>query len=191
MRTKKKVLLLYSTRDGHALKIAETIATIFDSKALDYDFLNLDIPLSVHPDQYQAVLIVAAIRYGRFSQSVLKFARTYQNFLNNKPTGFLGVCLIARKLKKRLPQHNIYLRKFLSRTQWRPMLCEAIAGALKYPQYRWWDRQLIRLIMSITGGETNTKREIVYTDWDQVKRLTDTFLVRTQKAIDPAQANAI
>ena len=177
-----KALLLYSTRDGHTLQIAKTIASIFDAKALDYDFFNLDEPLSVHPNQYQAVLVVAALRYGHFSPSVLAFARTYYNLLNNKPTGFLGVCLIARKLKKRLPQHNAYLRKFLSRTQWRPLLCEGIAGALRYPQYRWLDRQLIRLIMVMTGGETNTKKEIVYTDWDQVKRLANTFLMLTKES---------
>jgi len=176
-----KVLLLYSTRDGHALQIAKTIAAIFDAKAQEYDLVNLDVPLSVQPSQYEAVLVIAAIRYGYFRPSVLAFARTYYNLLNNKPTGFLGVCLTARKPKKRLPQYNAYLRKFLSKTQWRPLLCEGIAGALRYPQYRWWDRQLIRLIMLMTGGETNTKAEIVYTDWDQVTRLANAFLMLIQK----------
>jgi menaquinone-dependent protoporphyrinogen oxidase len=39
------------------------------------------------------------------------------------------------------------------------------AGALRYPRYRWYDRFMIRLIMKMTGGETDTRKEVVYTDW--------------------------
>jgi menaquinone-dependent protoporphyrinogen IX oxidase len=39
------------------------------------------------------------------------------------------------------------------------------AGALRYPRYRWYDRFMIRLIMKMTGGETDTSKEVVYTDW--------------------------
>ena len=42
------------------------------------------------------------------------------------------------------------------------------AGALRYPRYRWYDRFMIRLIMKMTGGETDTRKEVVYTDWSQV-----------------------
>jgi menaquinone-dependent protoporphyrinogen oxidase len=42
------------------------------------------------------------------------------------------------------------------------------AGALRYPRYRWFDRLMIQLIMKMTGGETDTRKEVVYTDWQQV-----------------------
>ncbi len=29
---------------------------------------------------------------------------------------------------------------------------------------------MIRLIMKMTGGETDTRKEVVYTDWQQVSR---------------------
>jgi menaquinone-dependent protoporphyrinogen oxidase len=45
------------------------------------------------------------------------------------------------------------------------------AGALRYPRYRWYDRFMIRLIMKMTGGETDTSKEVVYTDWQQVPDL--------------------
>ena len=46
--------------------------------------------------------------------------------------------------------------------------CAVIAGALRYPRYRWYDRFMIKLIMKMSGGETDTRKEVVYTDWEQV-----------------------
>ena len=43
------------------------------------------------------------------------------------------------------------------------------AGALLYPRYKWIDRVMIQLIMKITGGETDTTKEIEYTDWGNLK----------------------
>ncbi len=45
---------------------------------------------------------------------------------------------------------------------------QVIAGALRYPRYRWYDRFMIKLIMKMSGGETDTRKEVVYTDWEQV-----------------------
>jgi hypothetical protein len=38
----------------------------------------------------------------------------------------------------------------------------AIAGTIAF---------MIRLIMKMTGGETDTSKEVVYTDWQQVANL--------------------
>ncbi|MDI4702909.1 hypothetical protein MJI37_34760, partial [Salmonella enterica subsp. enterica serovar Cerro] len=42
---------------------------------------------------------------------------------------------------------------------WRPDYCAVIAGALRYPRYRWYDRLMIKLIMKMSGGETDTSKE--------------------------------
>jgi menaquinone-dependent protoporphyrinogen oxidase len=72
---------------------------------------------------------------------------------------------LARKPEKRTPQTNSYTRKFLLNSPWQPQRCAVFAGALRYPRYRWYDRFMIRLIMKMTGGETDTSKEVVYTDW--------------------------
>jgi menaquinone-dependent protoporphyrinogen oxidase len=55
------------------------------------------------------------------------------------------------------------------------------AGALRYPRYRWYDRFMIRLIMKMTGGETDTRKEVVYTDWQQVSRFAREIAQMTSK----------
>ena len=84
------------------------------------------------------------------------------------PSAFYSVNLVARKPEKRTVQTNSYARKFLMNSQWRPDRCAVIAGALRYPRYRWYDRFMIKLIMKMSGGETDTRKEVVYTDWEQV-----------------------
>jgi menaquinone-dependent protoporphyrinogen oxidase len=42
------------------------------------------------------------------------------------------------------------------------------AGALLYSKYGFVDKFMIRLIMKITGGETDTSKDIEYTDWHKV-----------------------
>ena len=43
------------------------------------------------------------------------------------------------------------------------------AGKLDYPRYRFWDRQIIRLIMWMTKGPTDPSVVVDYTDWSQVE----------------------
>lgn len=43
------------------------------------------------------------------------------------------------------------------------------AGKLDYPRYGFWDRQMIRLIMWMTGGPTDPHAVVDYTDWQQVE----------------------
>lgn len=49
------------------------------------------------------------------------------------------------------------------------------AGALRYPRYSWLDRTMIKMIMKMTGGETDTTKEVEYTDWQQVDRFARDF----------------
>jgi len=46
-----------------------------------------------------------------------------------------------------------------------------VAGRLDYPRYTWLDRQMIRLIMRVSGGPTDPEASIEYTDWAAVDGL--------------------
>ncbi len=45
---------------------------------------------------------------------------------------------------------------------------EMIAGALKYTQYNWFIRWVMKGIARKEGGSTDTSRDHEYTDWRQV-----------------------
>lgn len=169
-----KALILYSSRDGQTRSIASYIASKLQD-TLSCDVIDLLQADAIELDQYQQVLIGASVRYGHFHPVLERFVKRHAEQLNRMPSAFFAVNLTARKPEKRAPQTNAYTRKFLLSSPWQPKQCTVFAGALRYPHYRWFDRIMIRFIMKMTGGETDTSKEVEYTDWQQVDRFTQEF----------------
>jgi menaquinone-dependent protoporphyrinogen oxidase len=163
-----KTLILFSTRDGQTREIASFLASELKELGVNAEVMNLHRAGNIMWNQYDRVVIGASIRYGHFHSSLDSFVKKHVQVLNTLPSAFYTVNLVARKPEKRTPQTNSYTRKFLLNSPWQPTQCEVFAGALRYPRYRWYDRFMIRLIMKMTGGETDTNKEVVYTDWQQV-----------------------
>jgi len=169
-----KALVLYSTRDGQTHAIASYIANCMKEK-YECDVIDLLHAQHVTLSRYDKVLVGASIRYGHFNAVLDKFVKQNIQQLNSMPSAFFAVNLTARKPEKRTPQTNSYVRKFLLGTPWKPAMCGVFAGALRYPRYRWVDKVMIQLIMRMTGGETDTSKEVEYTDWEQVKKFVEDF----------------
>ncbi|OOF37091.1 menaquinone-dependent protoporphyrinogen IX dehydrogenase [Rodentibacter heidelbergensis] len=160
-----KTLILYSSHDGQTKKISEFLTALLEGEVI-VDELREDYDL----EPFERVIIGASIRYGHFNKTLDRFIVRNLVHLAQKKSGFFGVNLTARKAGKDNPETNVYVRKFLQRTKWQPELAAVFAGALLYPRYKWFDRVMIQFIMKITGGETDTTKEIEYTDWEKVKQ---------------------
>lgn len=169
-----KALLLYSSREGQTKAIVSYIANQIQGD-MKVDLYNIDEMPSVNLTDYNSILIGASIRYGHFSKMFKAFIDRNSNTLNQMPTAFVSVSLIARKAEKQSPQTNSYTHKYLLSTKWKPSICGVFAGALRYPRYTWLDRVMIQLIMKMTGGETDSSKDVEYTDWEQVKRFSYEF----------------
>ncbi|MCC3704650.1 menaquinone-dependent protoporphyrinogen IX dehydrogenase [Rouxiella badensis] len=169
-----KALVLYSSRDGQTHAIASYIGNIIKEEG-ECDVMDLQDADAIDLSRYGKVMIGASIRYGHFSPLLDKFVKRHVERLNAMPSAFFSVNLTARKPEKRSPQTNAYTRKFLLATPWKPTQCGVFAGALRYPRYGWLDKVMIQLIMRITKGETDTSKEVEYTDWEQVKQFAVDF----------------
>jgi len=169
-----KALILYSSRDGQTHAISSYIASVLKEKC-SCDVIDLAHAEHVDLNSYDQVMIGASIRYGHFNSVLDKFVKKHAEKLNQMPSAFFGVNLTARKPEKRSPQTNAYVRKFLLSSPWEPAICGVFAGALRYPRYRWFDKVMIQLIMRMTGGETDTSKEVEYTDWQQVAKFAEDF----------------
>lgn len=163
-----KTLILYSSRDGQSKKIADFIAQQLTSHQ-EIDIQPLSQQTAVDFSKICCVIIGASIRYGHFHKDLYHFVKTYDKQLNAIPSAFFAVNLTARKANKDTPMTNVYTRKFLQKIEWKPTHTAVFAGALYYPRYNFFDRLMIQFIMRITGGETDSTKEIEYTNWDKVK----------------------
>lgn len=177
-----KALILYSSRDGQTREIAARIAQTLAPQQL-CDVIDLLEVQKVEWSQYDRVLIGASIRYGHFHPVLLKFVTQYKVELQQRVTGFFSVNLTARKADKCTPATNAYTHKFLEQSPWQPDYCAVFAGALRYPRYRWFDRVMIQLIMRMTGGETDTSKEVEYTDWNKVAVFAQDFVQLPGKSL--------
>ena len=161
-------LIIYSSTDGQTkticekiksfLKNRESIKLISLKEANDFDFQS-----------YENIIIGASIRYGKHNKDLYKFISLNKEILEKKRSAFFSVNVVARKPEKNTPETNPYMRKFLKISNWQPNKLAVFAGKVDYPKYGFFDKHIIRLIMFITKGPTDTSRSFEFTDWSKVE----------------------
>jgi len=163
--------LFYATRDGQSRRIAERIAGRIAVMGIETRPQDLAVAQPSPRELAGPIVLVAAVRYGRHLPEAERFLRAYRGLGVPPPLVLLSVNLTARKPGKNTPERNLYLRKLIRRHRLKPVLARAIAGRLDYPRYTWLDRQLIRFIMTLTGGPTDPSTCTEFTAWDEVDAL--------------------
>ncbi|RIY31892.1 hypothetical protein CJP74_05915 [Psittacicella melopsittaci] len=178
----KKVLFLSGTREGHTAKINAFIAQELQKKqAIAVESYTLEQALEQKVDlaSFNAIVIGASIHYGHFPKALNTLVQANLQTLAQVPSFFFGVNLTARKPEKRQVETNVYVRKFLQNTPWQPQAVGVFAGALNYSQLNFFDRNMIRFIMWLTGGDTDPQTNKVYTNWEDVEAFAQTIFNST------------
>ena len=176
------VLLLYATHDGQARLIASRIAGVLGRQGLQVAQHDLaDTLPALQLAEAGAVGLVLAVRYGRHLPQARRFLAANHASLQACRLVVVSVNLTARKPGRTGVAGNVYLRRLLAHYRLHPAEALAVAGRLDYPRYTWLDRQMIRLIMRVSGGPTDPAASIEYTDWAAVDGLAGRMaaLVRT------------
>jgi len=164
-----KMALIYSTVDGHTLRICEKLAEIAKQHAMEVAMIELTPESAIDIDGFDRVVIGASIRYGKHRPEVQRFVNDNLAALDAVPSAFFSVNAVARKAEKRSPDSNPYVRKFLAKVRWKPSLIGIFAGRICYAKYGFLDRTMIRFIMWLTGGPTNLDADVDFTDWAAVE----------------------
>jgi menaquinone-dependent protoporphyrinogen oxidase len=163
-----KVLFLYSTTDGHTIKIAQRIQSVLESTGHDVMLLPVAAASTVDLQAIDKIVIGASIRYGKHKKEVHDFIAKHCDILKKKPGAFFSVNVVARKPNRNTPETNPYLKKFLTIIPWTPDPSAVFAGKIDYQRYSVLDRLMIRFIMYITKGPTDPNAVIEFTNWDNV-----------------------
>lgn len=165
-------LFLYFSYHGQTRRICETMATTL--RGTGKSCLLLDIEAPEAPAALAAcrqVILGAPIRHGRLPKALYRFIAAHTALLATRQNAFFCVSASARKPGRDTPEGSAYLRTFLKRSLWWPQRLTAFAGRIAYPRYRWHEKAIIRFIMLLTGGPTDTAQEHEFTDWDAVRRI--------------------
>ena len=164
-----KFLIIYSTTDGHTKIICERIKNFLTDGNL-VELLSLEDSKKVDLSNFEKIIIGASIRYGKHSKALYEFINLNKNILDQKKSAFFSVNVVARKLEKSKAETNPYVIKFLKKTKWKPDKVDVFAGKVDYPNYNFINKIIIKLIMRITNGPTDTNNSYEFTDWQRVER---------------------
>jgi menaquinone-dependent protoporphyrinogen oxidase len=162
-----KILIIYSTTDGHTRSICKRLQRIAAS-GNDVDLIAMADQPGIDIAPYDKVVIGASIRYGKHQKEVFDFIERNRAALEGKVNAFFSVNVVARKPEKNTPETNPYLQKFLKKIAWQPANLAVFAGKIDYPRYGAFDRTMIRFIMWMGKGPTDPTLTVEFTDWDKV-----------------------
>jgi len=162
-----ETIIIYSSTDGHTKIICEKIRDNFGN-VNDIALVSLKETANLDLLKFNQIIIGASIRYGKHSNDLYRFIKSNRKTLEQKKTAFFSVNVVARKSEKNSPETNPYIKKFLKISNWKPNKIAVFAGKVDYPNYNVFDKYIIKLIMFITKGPTDTSQSYEFTDWSKV-----------------------
>ena len=160
-------LIIYSSTDGHTKTICERILNFLNNGS-EIKIISLDEVKKFDLSAFNKIIIGASIRYGKHSKKLYKFIKLNKNVLDQKQSIFFSVNVVARKSEKNTPETNPYIKKFLKISNWEPKKIGVFAGRVDYPNYSFFDKYVIKFIMFLTNGPTDTSQSYEFTDWSKV-----------------------
>ena len=162
-----KKIFIYSSSNGQSLKICEALNKNKESLIIDMDMLK-----TTKLDNFDQIVIGASVKYGDHNKEVYEFVKKNRVLLEKKKTVFFSVNATARKSEKNTPKTNPYIIKFLKKTNWTPDHIGVFAGMIDFPNYNFIEKYIIKLIMWITNGPTDTSKTFEFTNWEDVKKFS-------------------
>ena len=168
------ILIFYASFEGQTAKIAHEMAGALRSKGHSVDAARVhDSPA---PDGYELVIVGSPIHMNRYPKPLKKFVQQHRDWLNNHTSALFTVCMAinSQRPESRQEAEN-FGKNFTHETQWHPAQSATFAGAVKYTQYGFLTRLIMKLISKREGGNTDTSQDHEYTDWDAVIRFTKQF----------------
>jgi menaquinone-dependent protoporphyrinogen oxidase len=180
------ILIGYATGEGQTAKIAERLRESLRTHGHDAETVDL----SKNHDEldietFDAVLVGASIHIGQHQPEVSAFVERNSTILDTRPSGFFQVSLsAATDDAERKAEAAGYIDAFLEATGWQPDVVGSFGGALRYSEYGFLKRAMMKRIAAGATGDTDTSRDYEYTDWDEVASFASDFqeLLQTEDA---------
>lgn len=173
------ILVAYGTGEGQTTKIAERIVATLRTRGHAADAADVggtQLGGAFDVADYDALLVGASIHGGRHQSAVRRFVETHRNAFATYPTGFFQVCLTAVSPdEERQAEAAGYVDQFVETTGWHPDRIAIFGGALRYSEYGFLKRAVLKRIAKEMTGDTDTSRDYEYTDWNEVEQFATDF----------------
>lgn len=172
-----KLLVIYDTYDGQTEKIAQSMAEVarclgHEASAENVEFMSGHLVTSL----IDAIIIGGPIHAGSHSSALRDFIEANTKQLKMIPAAFFSVSLSAAGTEDQRDDARRCMDKFLDSVKFEPLERSIFAGALKYQKYGFFKRLLMKRIVGMAGGETDTGQDYEYTNWPEVSQFVERFM---------------
>ena len=162
-----KLLLVYHSHDGQTTKVAGHLALRLRERGLEVD--DVEARHAPPPDGYDAVVVGDSIRLGRHSRALTRYLRRHREALWSVPVAVFQVSMTsARHDTAHDAEAHRLMRRLVEGTGLQPALTMTFAGALRYSEYGWVTKRVMRSIARREGNATDMTQDHEYTDWGAV-----------------------
>ncbi|MFK8213539.1 flavodoxin domain-containing protein [Haloferax volcanii] len=171
------ILVAYGSKEGQTEKIAGRIAVALAAHGHDVRTESVDDAAAAEAlVDADAVLVGSSIHLGAHSKSVYGFVREHRDDIEARPNGFFQVSLSsALDDADARAEVATYIDEFIEESGWHPERMAAFGGALRYSEYGFLTRLVMKRIATDATGDTDTSRDYEYTDWDGVESFAADF----------------
>jgi len=171
------ILILFASLEGQTAKISNRIAQLLAKKGHGVTSRTAEkLPDDFDLGAFEAVIIGGSIHMGHYPKYLLTFVKQHHDWLNSIPSAFFTVCMGINSQQAEARQEAAgYSETFIAQTDWKPTHIATFAGAVKYTQYNFITRFIMKKISQKEGGSTDTSKDHEYTNWEAVERFADEF----------------
>ncbi|ELY57055.1 flavodoxin domain-containing protein [Natronolimnohabitans innermongolicus] len=165
-------LVLYGTGEGQTEKVATRIGDVLIDRGHEVTTVDAnEVSPEFAIDDFDAVLVGASIHAGKHQPSVREFVTATRDSLATKPTAFFQVSLSSADEGGKA-QAAGYVEEFIEATDWNPDRIGLFGGALRYTEYGFLKRLVMKQIAKRNVTEmpdADSAGDIEFTDWDEVE----------------------
>lgn len=177
-----KILIAYTSIEGQTRKIAEVIADRIEERGNSAALMNIAGMAEFSLERPDAVILCAPIHAGRYPTPFTDFVHREKDWLNGLPSAFVSVSLSihSEHADERREAEN-YPEALKAETGWQPLMHHNAAGALRFTEYDFFKRWMMKRIAEKEGAASNGKQDIEFTDWAALAAFVDQFGEAAQK----------
>lgn len=173
-----RILILFATIEGHTRKITEHMVSALEKAGHQVRTVNAVLEEAVpSADEFDASIIAAPVHIGTFPAPMRRLVKANAETLMARPGAFVSVSLAAASTEAgELEEVSEYVEEFSKETGWWPVSVHHAAGALKYTEYDFFRRWMLKRIAGKEGGPTDTSKDYEFTNWNALDRFVAEFV---------------
>jgi menaquinone-dependent protoporphyrinogen oxidase len=181
-----KYLIAYSTIEGQTRKIAAQIAATIEKGGDHVSIMNISELFEYTLEKPDGVILCAPIHAGRYPAPFSDFVHREAEWLNAVHSAFVSVSLsIYSDNEDERAEARGFAETLAAESGWTPRVTHHAAGALRYIEYDFFKRWMVRRLAHSRGAPVDSSRDYEFTDWQALARFAEDFVKLTAMAETP------